>query len=574
MTDRFVYNQSQLVLLLKDKALSGYKHKYYQHTVDKAALCMSIMTGVGQDEYIFEFKDKETDEQKKRRIRFYHPRTKAIANRLVCEFDELDNNDNTIDIVEYSGDQMERITKLEQALSSYSIQQSAKEYLIARVKELNFYDPNAWIVFEIKDSIGYPIEVYADQVVDFEYKYGTLQYFIHKAPDKHKGKPATRYTLRSADFAAVAVVQDRTLVYIEEYKNQNTSNTPAIRVGYKLDAETHYQTAVGILEPALEEFKALMWLGSEKDLNQKNHGFIQKLVYADACTFSGTHDGQVEHCVGGQMSISGKKCPNCTKGYQVHQTASDVMVIRMPQSQSEKVVSLSERVHYVEVPTSIIDGLKADVHEYEQRIVRTIFNAETFEQAQVLPTATQVNLNRSAKYPMYSKVGSVISQAIELCVKTTAEYLALADGLINVHQFPRDWSLERIDELINIRKAMTDAGLDFSFIETIDAKINKLLHRDKPEQLMYLKARGNHKPFKHLSQAQLSLVLADMPKNHRDRVLYYYFNDIMDAVDRKLIDDDPFYLLDYDTQKKLVDEAIQEYAERMDYVSENRISFE
>lgn len=530
------YSNDDLKSLFFDVVESGKRHKNYQHTVDKARLYYAIMTGIGQEEYIWSVKDKEKDEQKKRRIKFHHPRTKSIANRIVSEFDELDRNENTIDILKYenSDDSPDRIKNLTKFLSCFSHGANAKEHLTHRVKELNFFDPNAFIVIEQNEGYTYPIEIYSHQVYDFEFSYGALQYLIHFTKKKVNDVDVVEYVLRAKGYSIKGVRDAEKWLSVVEY-NTKTTETPAIRVGYKLDPETNNKTAVGILEPATEEFKALMWTGSELDLHNKNHGFLQKFIYAPKCEHTEPHANGVNSCIGGKMSQTGTDCPTgCSGGFAVHRSTSDIVAISKPNNADEAIIGLSDMVHYVPVPTTIIDGIKTDSQEFENRIIRTIFNSEVFDQAQVMPTATQVGLNKAAKYPAYSKVGKKISKAIVMAVKITSEYNGITQGLINYHEFPKDWKLETLPELIAIRQSMITAGVTSEFVDEIDNRINKILNRDNPDELMKSRARQNHKPFRHLTESQRMVVVDSLPEDHEDRVLFNYFDAILDDIDDDL----------------------------------------
>ena len=64
------------------QVIKGYKHKYYQYTVELSHFYDQIVTGTGYGELIVNYKPRETDKQKEQRVRITQNRTKSIAGKI------------------------------------------------------------------------------------------------------------------------------------------------------------------------------------------------------------------------------------------------------------------------------------------------------------------------------------------------------------------------------------------------------------------------------------------------------------------------------------------------------------
>ena len=64
------------------QVIKGYKHKYYEYTVQLSHFYDQIVTGTGYGELIVNYKPRETDQQKEQRVRITQNRTKSIAGKI------------------------------------------------------------------------------------------------------------------------------------------------------------------------------------------------------------------------------------------------------------------------------------------------------------------------------------------------------------------------------------------------------------------------------------------------------------------------------------------------------------
>lgn len=603
------YNTLQLLEILKDTVKNNSRHKYYNRTVELAKLYRQWNTGEGQDELIVSLKSRETKEQKEQRIKIYNSRTKFVSEQIQAAFDEVERADNVIDNIYYKNtenekDNQNKLGEIHERLDKFSDRQDLKEYLHEKIKYFNFYDPNAFLVVdfmkynETEKPWTYPVEIYSHQAINYEYDRKRLQYLIAlqetvkkvKNDDgKIETKPADLFYLWAADYAIKLqelgepgkyILPDfnegapDSIIVIErkcegekehkayefalwEFETRSKVN-PAIQVGYIGDPKTNLNTYVGILDKASEIFKDLINTKSEYDLHKALHGFLKQFAYANTCDYSRYIEGKRFQCDGGKIRGSNEECPKCHgHGLILHTTSQDIILIKKPDGKDEHI-PLDEMIHYVEIPQHIIEAQKKELEELEQRVPRAVFNANPFDRSEIAITATEKRLLKESVYNAFMKYGAVYSQVYKHCVKLTAIHLLNDEGLVVDHQFPKDYHLDTIDELLSMRKAAVEAHAPYTIIEVIDFNILTKQSQDDPTHIEIIRAKEQWRPFREKSKEERILIVSSLPETNFQRLLYIHFEEVFDLIlyGEKFIKA-PFFKLKYDKQKEVIREALE-----------------
>ena len=81
----------------------GFRHKHYKRTIEVKKLAEKIMTGHNQDDLITQFRERETEEQKKQRVKLTKTLTRFVANQIVSYYRKVRRTDNVRNDIETTG---------------------------------------------------------------------------------------------------------------------------------------------------------------------------------------------------------------------------------------------------------------------------------------------------------------------------------------------------------------------------------------------------------------------------------------------------------------------------------------
>lgn len=442
----------------------------------------------------------------------------------------------------------------------------------------------------------YPVEIYSDQAINYYKENGILQWFIARQPKKIKVQPSDisnqnqtqnqkkpilkdgyKYMIYGPDYAIVydelgnadEVPEDASVVRLKmEYSQQSdvssqiqniiqqqslissqspkipgqgiertfavtTYNTkskinPAICVGYLPDAETNRETFVGILNPAEKILKDILRAKSEYDMANACHGFLQKFMYGQKCDDRACMDGRYKDQT---------TCTTCKgTGLKYHTSIQDVILISTPEMKEEHI-PLSDFVHYVQIPETLIDRHKLDVQQYEKDVSKAIFNVNVFDRSEIAVTATEKKLDLRNIYNVFSPFGDRWSSVYKHIVLVTAIHLQMDEGLVIEHKFPSDFKLDSVDELLLQRKEAKDAGAPYDVIRYIDLQILSKQNVDNQEVVAMVDAMEYWKPFKSKSDQERSYALSQLSPDDDSKLLWMHWDRIWQMIDMDYIKD-------------------------------------
>jgi hypothetical protein len=589
------YSPEELFDILKNVVSNKTTHKHYKRTTELAKLYRQIMTGEDQDELIISYKVRETTEQKTQRVKLYNSRTAYVANKVVSQYKEVERTDNIVDNIWYEndGDNTKNLLKeLNDRLSHYSGTKDVKRYLHDAVRRLNFFDPNAWIVteFRYKDPkekpYPYPIEIYSNNAVMYEKDFGVTQYLVGKWPIKvteaegyetKKERDGSKYTIYGAEVAYTFTeagekgkamimpgaeyitieVDKKAILFIVERFETKFMEVPAIQVGYKSDPNTDWQTFVSPLEPAMHIIRDLINTKSEYDLHKALHGFAQKFVFADKCTFRAQiSNGPADICDNGILRHSQAQCPACKgTGKQIHTTVQDMVVVKKPEDGEGTFVKLAEMVHYVEIPQHIIEMHKQDLKDLENDVSLAIFNANVFDRAEVAVTATEKRLNMQSVYNELADFAECWAEIYVKNVKLSANVIDGLMGLIVECSIPKDYRMESVVEILSNRKLAIESGAPYDIINTFDMSVLMKQNQDNKIYIDQIKAQEQFRPFRDKAKEEIIYIMTSLSEYDPDKILYMFFDKIFTKIwaDPAL---QKFHKMKFVAQKTIIDNEV------------------
>lgn len=207
----------QALAILFDTIRLNKRHPDYQHVCDLATLYEQLITGKDIDKLLKQFVRRENKDEFDQRVLLTQQICPAWAESIMTPFylvGRLDNVKRAINFGEGVSDADKKRAEIEDALGSFYGNESLEEYLATRFVELNFSDPNTFIVIEFDDfdnvvekASPYPIEYSSSEAINFLYKKNKLQWLIIKEPpvpvilaDKTK-RNAEAYRIYTPNFA-------------------------------------------------------------------------------------------------------------------------------------------------------------------------------------------------------------------------------------------------------------------------------------------------------------------------------------------------------------------------------------
>lgn len=574
---------SQQYIQLLGNCVKGYRHKWYLHTVNKAEFYRQIVTGEGQEALIVSYKERETEAQKEQRIKLTHRASKGVANQIITQFDKVKRVKPSIK-VNHNQEAQEQI--LISQVSKFA-GRTLQEYIFDMSKYYNSIDPNAWLILgytgEVNeqgtiegDIITYPIEVVSANVWDYKYTYSELDYLITGKYEAQivKGKeeqvlkmvmyvPNYQISLETyfegIDYGIEAqLIEIDDKKYVIEFIDTGSVKIPAMRFGYIPDYSTNTDTFVSFFDSASEEFKELINVNSEYSLTRILHTFLQKFQVAEPCDYA-PHDAPHNRCNGGRLLTSKDVCPSCEgSGIKVHTTTQDVMFVKRMNKDDEAYIPLSEMVKYVEMPFDVVEHQHQLTQELPKRISVNVFGIDIHNRP-TNATATEIRNFYDSLNDTLSPFAKKVSELFLFSAFCIAENNDIESAMIQ-HQYPQDFKLMSITELLLELKQAKDAGANQDIISSIEGEIQEKQNQDTPQRVALSKAKEKFRPYKNLSQQEILLQIANAANDDYFALAYIYHDVIFERI---LANVNDFELRPYEQQKSLVDAQIEVLKEEL-----------
>lgn len=591
------------------------RHPDYQRVVDAAILNRKLMTGEDMDSLMRQFDRRESLELFEQRKKITQHITMTVSQNVADVFYKIPRSNSVQRFIGYKDNNTTNLAAINSKMNKFWGKSSLDDYMNTRWIELNFIDPNTFVVLEwgnfdnSKERANpYPYEVYSENAIMYEYKDNVLQYLVSLQPKSEwvqdrngtwAQKEKKIYTMYGINqtiiFAQVldetknatikkqfGVNRDKVVSgnYFRENVNtdvyfeiviptaHNLGFVPAERIGVKQDMGTDGRTYVSPLHKGIPILMKMVKANSELDLTMALHAYPQKLQYMNRCGAIDCRDGKL---------LDGGICPACNgSGYEVITSAQEVITIALPKAK-EDMLDLTGLVHYDYPPTELLKFQDEYVKSLTQQVKESVFNTEIFSKQQVQDTATGRNIALQNVYDALYPVANVYSKMWFFFVDTLAAITDLREGLIAFYTFSKDFKLKGLSELYMDLKAVGDAQASEFIKDSIENDIAGVIYSESERDLLKYKVKKNWYPFNGKTPAQIALITASSDLVPYDtKVFWANFSAIFDVIEmeqsRNGID---FYYLVREKQALLIQDKVKEIMAKIELtaIQEPQIDF-
>jgi hypothetical protein len=610
------------LILVKRLVLSGEKHQDYTRTVDLADTYLTYITGLGIERKLKKFVPRESDVMFTQRVELTKAITPAISSSLKTPFSKVTRNNRIkTDIKLENNNRQASVDKMLKGF--YGAPQKKNRgltyWMNTRFLELNFSDPNAWIVVEWDNPADdatvvqpRPFEVSAAEAVNYYAANDVVKWLFVKqeitilaidtVPVQPNStvpgyvQPATianepkktqgcRFTLYDEDVTVVFEQVDpaylKQIGYVYETNEQlvvvgkysyiirffetNLGFPPVYRVGYKRDEATKGRTFVNPWHDALCYFDKSLKTVSELDLTMTLHAFPQKIQYVQKCV----GPSRQQRCNNGILT-DGKTCPSCNgSGYKVATSAQDAILLPMPETKDE-LIPLDDILVYKSPPIDIIEFQNDYINQLERQAHQAVFNSQVLVQSKAtnvsgqntVKTATEINTNLDSVYdalePFTEKYSEFYMDIALTMGVLTGEQLEKIDV---THEFPADYKMKGEDLLLAERAEASQGGAPSFLLQQIDDDLAAIVYQGDDEGFQVYKTQRKYFPFTGMSPDEIALAVTSPLVPKADKVLWFNFGQIFTL----LLEENPdFYkMTDAKKQRTAVEEMTKRYMEKV-----------
>lgn len=605
---------------------AGVKHPEYKKTVDIAKHWHSIISGKGQEEIVLKIRQKDSDKQKEQRIRLFKTHTPHIANRIKTVFEEVDRCDSIRQTLEVKKDIEEEaieektMTSFNDQISKFFQGKSIDHYLDERLYETAALDPNSYLLINFfpfnreagETPVIYPTIYKSSEVFQKQYDHKGLKFICFKTPmkkieKKNQVKILYRYLLFTEDYSYevfdAEVVEElnidvvrqkytRTTITVkgstdqkevELYYKQFTHNSkrvPVVKFGYYETAIESYEVTESHLLPAKYLFNEHIEKKSTYDNHVALYGFIRAYFYEQRCE----HKVEGKPCNGGYIGNTNDVCPKCDgtglkNKTKIARNEQEIVSVEIPLPSSNPeagdIMDLSKLMHFVEIPEQIFKMNREELDKLEQGISLSMFNTNIFNRQELVAgvTATEIKERLKAVNNVLYKYAQHKARVWRFIVEQVAIYHGILDKMDISREYPSDFKLETINELLALLKSAKESGASADVVRKIEEDILVKQYADQPDRILWIRAKNKFRPFYTKSDAEAMATVAMLPANDPKRVLYVFFDDIfaeIESAERLKTKEEGkdkveprFYAMPYPEQKEIVDQKVQEYSERI-----------
>jgi hypothetical protein len=487
--------------------------------------------------------------------------------------------------IAYKDNDISRLKELNALLLEFWGDQSLDDYMGQRWFELNFTDPNAFVVTEwggfdenTEHAMPYPFEVDSAMAIQYEYHNNDLVYLVSEQDnvklvwnvklqqdDTIKTKVYTIYGENQTiqfiqleedeakkifrEVPPAAMLKKGQFIFREQYdsdgniksayfipdlnkddvyriviyKPHNLGYVPAKRVGCQRDLSTSGRTYVSLLDEGTPILMKIVKANSEFDLTMALHVFPQKIQYASRCKSISCRDGNL-------LDGSGI-CPDCHgTGFYVANSAQDVITIALPKS-ADEIIDLENLVHYVDMNIATPEFQDKYIDKLIASFKEAIFNTELMSHKQVAETATKVNATTDKLYDTLYPVAMNYSKTWYFLVTTIADITDLNEGLIAFYHFSKDFKLKSLTDLYADLKTVGDARASEEVKSSIYDDIMGIIYSEDERGLKKYNVKKSFHPFSGKSPEQITLLMGGKDISKFTKVFYANFGFVFDQVE-------------------------------------------
>lgn len=562
----------------------------YNWVTELADKYRKLITGVNIESLLIQFVQREDAELFAQRTRLTKAITPAVASSVQKPFNKVVRNDRVRKSIDVGNPS--RQENIETMIKAFYGAKKKKNrgldyWLKTRFLQLQFTDPNAWMVLEWATPATpaaviepKPFEVSAHMaknwlIINDEVKWLQITQpifftkIIGAATDptgngKEVKEPGFRHTLYDEDVTVVYEQADPLYLQSINYKlgpneawdkigdidyliktfSPNIGYVPAFRLGYARDEATKGRTFVNPWHDALCYFEKSLKTVSEMDITMALHVFPQKLQYVNKCPGE-VRNNRTIACNAGRLP-DGNTCKNCKgSGYQIHTSAADAILLPMPDDKNE-MLPLDQMIAYKAPPIETIRFQNEYILQLEKQVHQAVFNSQLFIKKQsaggvggaggdVMQTATEADYNMES---VYDALEPFTEKYSELWIDIVTTFAVLAgesnqDKIDIIHQFPAVPKLKTTDVLLSERKAAADTGAPSFLIETIDKDIADIIFTGDVLQLKKYSVKSRYFPYPGKTADEIALIISSQYVPQEYKVLYLNFDQIFKELEKE-----------------------------------------
>lgn len=604
---------------------SGEKHKDYDHTVQLATTYRIYITGKNIGAKLIQFVQREDAALFAQRLLLTRSTTPAVASSIRQPFNKVTRNDRIRKGFKLKNEsRTQTVTDMMgKFYGSHRKKNKGLEYwLKTRFLEMQFIDPNAWVVVEwdapqnaAQVITPRPFEVAAENahnffIVNDEVKWlwvhQSINYMTTTGPGgapsvaaiplnpaggelEAKKIEGSRFTLYDEDVTVVWEQIDpgylKSIGYQtkenEEYRTINDKHfiirtyqpkvgyVPAFRIGYKRDEETNGRTFVNPWHDSLCYFEKSLKTVSELDLTMTLHAFPQKLQYVQRCKGVAAGEGEQRRaCNMGLLQGTNQICPSCKgSGYRVHTTAQDAILLPMPDSPQD-MLNLDQILVYKSPPVDLVKLQNEYVLQLERQAHQGVFNSQVFVKKSgggitEQQTATEADFNMQSVYdalePFTEKYSEMWREFVTIFAVIAGERI---DQIEVSHDFPADYKLKTSDILLTERKTASESGAPPFFIETLDDDLATIIFAGDDLGLQKYRVKRRFFPFTGKNEDEVATLLSSEFVPKAPKILYANFELMFKELEAE--NANFWTMTNLAAQRQLVEDKVQEWVERLD----------
>lgn len=554
------------------------KHADYKRVNDLSKLYKQLVTGEGMAELLFQFTPRESDELFKQRCRITQHVTKTVSQNVMDIFYKVPRSNSVQRCIAYDNNDVEKTKELNSKLNEFWGDSSLDDYMNTRWFELNFIDPNAFVVTEWQQVdttksryMPYPFEVDSHMAIQYEYFNNDLMYLVseqennylvwdkkQKKDIEYKTETYTMYGMNAtvkftqlekeessrihrdnkATISALWIrgefffkVEDITYFFADNNKEEiylvqtfthNLGYVPAKRVGFKRDLYTNGRTFVSPLDKATPILMKMVKANSELDLTMALHAFPQKIQYASKCKGHDCRDG---------MCTDGNICQRCNgSGYEIITSAQDAITLAMPKSKDD-AFDLSNIIRYEYPPVDLVKFQKEYIDSLTVYVKEAVFNTELFSKKEVSETATGKNISLQNVYDSLYPVAIAYSKMWNFGVTTVADIVELSEGLIAFYHFSKDFKLKSLTDLYLDLKMVGDARASEFVKSAIETDIASIIYSEDERGLKKYNVKQSFFPFSGKTPEQITLLMGTNNITMFTKCFYSNFGQVFDTIE-------------------------------------------
>ena len=590
---------NELIIRLGQILVRGERHPDYARTVQHADLYRKIMTGENMESLMRRFDRREDEELFNQRVRITQHITKTVAQNVETVFHKIPRSNSIQKMIAYSNNDADKLRRLNDILSKFWGKRSLDDYMSTRWIELNFIDPNSFIVLEWKGfdnatelAQPYPYEVYAANAIMFEYEKNVLQYLAEQSTkqvwiDDTYGSKQVSYQVYTI-YGANQTVQFEEVIDPKEKQNirrmfarsksyftddylyfrpnidredyfkitaftpHNLGFVPADRIGVKHDLATDGRSYVSPLDEAIPILMKMVKANSELDLTMALHAFPQKIQYASRC--------RSRECRDGRLTGTNEICPSCQgSGYEVITSSQETITLAMPKAKDD-MLDLTNIVNYIYPPVDLIRFQDTYIEKLTYLVKESVFNTELFSKQQVSETATGKNISLQHVYDALYPVAVIYSKSWEFFVHSIAKITDLDSDLIAFYHFSKDFKLKSLSDLYIDLKSVGDARASEFIKQNIEDDIARVIYSEEQYELLKYNVKKSWFPFNGKTPEQITMVVNSVDLvSEFTKVFWANFGYIFDMLELESLSSGiDFYNLPRDKQWDLIEKKVNE----------------